>query len=66
MNTKTRTNRPFRARNVDLAVAYTCFTATVAVVAAGIGLAAADRWLAAVLVLWLAPSLILVGARAAR
>lgn len=60
-----RHGRPVVSR--DLLAFYVCCAAALAAAGAGVWLAAGGHWLAAVLVLWLLPSLLLVGvlARAA-
>lgn len=50
----------------DLWVAFGCLAAGIAVTAGGVSLAMAHQVLAAGLVLWLVPGLLLVGARARR
>lgn len=50
----------------DLWVAYGCLAASLSVTAAGVWLVTAHQVWAAVLVLWLVPGLLLVGARARR
>ena len=65
---KNRTEPPETAPRtaVDLWVAYGCLAAAVAVTAAGVLLVTSHQVWAAVLVLWLVPGLLLVGARARR
>jgi hypothetical protein len=50
----------------DLLAAYTCRAAALAVLAGCIQLAVAHQWLTFALLLWLAPSLLLVASRAQR
>ena len=50
----------------DLLTARACHATAAVVVATSIVLATTGHWVAAVLLLWLAPSLILVGVRARR
>lgn len=51
---------------VDLVTAHAARAAAVAASAGSVCLGIADQWLAAALVLWLVPSLLLVGSRAHR
>ena len=59
-----RRGRPAVSR--DLLTFYVCCAAALAATGAGVWLATGGHWLAAVLVLWLVPSLLLVGVLAHR